>query len=722
MRRLLTTFVSCTLAALAPAADAPVLAQFTISDGQRLVQHFQASVFGRLWSDPAMAPLRARLDEQMPMIEAELGFAPLSLPESLTSAQATMFGLPVGAAEAEVAAYKKSPDIGMQVGLGKLAAQVFAKFKDTGKPAVVIGANEAISLAGQQGTLVRIGDLLLMGSSAKRLIPVLIAPSEHDLTATFNGQFIADTIRSTLTPQEMVKAALFIKALHRFLVPMTSHMDFTPTHVTSQFAAQTTLPFITPVDLKLCGRLPATAYSVSALGFDGAVLWDDLIAPLMVAAAANQGTTVEALMQPANEQLAVFGATTTVKDLVSGLRGTLLFAQTPGAPFPGYTVGIPRSPALDQVLGIVLKQLGNELPAEGEAMPLAFPNVPLPVNLVRDAAHWVISTDTALATTWSTTPDGGWLASPLGKLAMEKAGPGKAGPGKADTSALMLSVSDTAAELRAMQGYLGMGLGALPLEPKEKQAVMRGFSMLITNAGLSYEVMQQRGDTLVTEGQSMLGGSSIAVVAIIAAIAIPNLLESRVTSNEAAAATSLKSGVFPAQVQFQGGGYRDLDKDNIGEYGFFHELSGGKIAGQANDLKVQLLAPGEAWNVPLPERNGYRFAMFLADGAGGAIGVHDKAPEKKPDHANDGERYFVAYAWPIDASQGRKAFAITHAGMVYTIPADQLDGAEPAWNTVFGGEGKGWQDQPVWQLNQRRDGGPRPAAEPQPAPEAAPAF
>ena len=80
MRRLLTTLVSCTLAALTPAADAPVLAQFTISDGQRLVQHFQASVFGRLWADPAMAPLRARLDEQMPMIEAELGFSPLALP------------------------------------------------------------------------------------------------------------------------------------------------------------------------------------------------------------------------------------------------------------------------------------------------------------------------------------------------------------------------------------------------------------------------------------------------------------------------------------------------------------------------------------------------------------------------------------------------------------------------------------------------------------------
>ncbi|MBA3698488.1 MAG: hypothetical protein H0W78_06520 [Planctomycetes bacterium] len=88
-----------------------------------------------------------------------------------------------------------------------------------------------------------------------------------------------------------------------------------------------------------------------------------------------------------------------------------------------------------------------------------------------------------------------------------------------------------------------------------------------------------------------------------------------------------------------------------------------------------------------------------------------------------GERYFVAYAWPIDEDQGRKAFAITHAGMVYMIPAHQLDGKEPAWNTVFGGEGKGWQDQPVWPLHQRRDGGPRPEPKQKPEkPEDAPAF
>src|SRR3954470_18352782 len=65
----------------------------------------------------------------------------------------------------------------------------------------------------------------------------------------------------------------------------------------------------------------------------------------------------------------------------------------------------------------------------------------------------------------------------------------------------------------------------------------------------------------------------IAIIAIIAAIAIPNLLESRVTANEAAASASLKSGIFAAEVQFQGGGYMDVDADNVGEYGHIQHLT-----------------------------------------------------------------------------------------------------------------------------------------------------
>lgn len=66
----------------------------------------------------------------------------------------------------------------------------------------------------------------------------------------------------------------------------------------------------------------------------------------------------------------------------------------------------------------------------------------------------------------------------------------------------------------------------------------------------------------------------IAIIAIIAAIAIPNIVEARVTANEAAAAASLRSGVQPAEIQFQAGNYQDADYDNLGEYGTLGALAG----------------------------------------------------------------------------------------------------------------------------------------------------
>jgi prepilin-type N-terminal cleavage/methylation domain-containing protein len=74
----------------------------------------------------------------------------------------------------------------------------------------------------------------------------------------------------------------------------------------------------------------------------------------------------------------------------------------------------------------------------------------------------------------------------------------------------------------------------------------------------------------------------IAIIAIIAAIAIPNLMESRVTANEANAAASMKSGIFPGEVQFQAGGYQDIDVNNQGEFGTM-----GALCGLVQTVKMQ---------------------------------------------------------------------------------------------------------------------------------------
>ncbi|MBA3938717.1 MAG: prepilin-type N-terminal cleavage/methylation domain-containing protein [Planctomycetes bacterium] len=147
----------------------------------------------------------------------------------------------------------------------------------------------------------------------------------------------------------------------------------------------------------------------------------------------------------------------------------------------------------------------------------------------------------------------------------------------------------------------------------------------------------------------------IAIIAIIAAIAIPNLLESRISSNEAAAASSLKSGVFPAEVQFQAGGYVDnggagtATPNGIGDFSFTYTgMSGASgTAGVTPTIALSLLPP--TWNFTNPNINSYLFGI-----------------------GSNYETNFCADCYPADggASIGRRCFAINSAGTIYaTQPA-----------------------------------------------------
>jgi len=147
----------------------------------------------------------------------------------------------------------------------------------------------------------------------------------------------------------------------------------------------------------------------------------------------------------------------------------------------------------------------------------------------------------------------------------------------------------------------------------------------------------------------------IAIIAIIAAIAIPNLLESRISSNEAAAASSLKSGVFPAQVQFQSGNYVDnggpsgATADGIGDFAYvFPALSGATGATSAGLPLVPLTLLPNTWETNSPSINSYSFLI-------GSIY----------------EMAFCVAAYPGDqgAGIGRRCFAINTGGTVYATTA-----------------------------------------------------
>jgi prepilin-type N-terminal cleavage/methylation domain-containing protein len=65
----------------------------------------------------------------------------------------------------------------------------------------------------------------------------------------------------------------------------------------------------------------------------------------------------------------------------------------------------------------------------------------------------------------------------------------------------------------------------------------------------------------------------VAIIAIIASIAIPNLLSARLNANESSAIATLRN-ITSSQAQLQASGTIDCNSNGQGEYGYFAELSG----------------------------------------------------------------------------------------------------------------------------------------------------
>ncbi len=168
----------------------------------------------------------------------------------------------------------------------------------------------------------------------------------------------------------------------------------------------------------------------------------------------------------------------------------------------------------------------------------------------------------------------------------------------------------------------------------------------------------------------------IAIIAIIAAIAIPNLLESRVTANEAAASTSLKSGLFPAQVQFQAGAYLDQDLDNVGEYGHLKMLTGAEATPSQLAGNIKLLqgplgsgTTNRAAATILLEANGYFYSQWIPN-AGNTAYLGEATALVAPAASQAAERCWVAATSPQKQNDtGRRTFLMSYEGQLRSPPA-----------------------------------------------------
>ena len=181
----------------------------------------------------------------------------------------------------------------------------------------------------------------------------------------------------------------------------------------------------------------------------------------------------------------------------------------------------------------------------------------------------------------------------------------------------------------------------------------------------------------------------VAIIAIIAAVAIPKLISARISANENAAIATLRS-IAAAQQQLQASAAIDTDADGGGEYGFFGELagsdpvrvytSGGAAIGNATgDILDPTYLPVQFGNVVsdgsngVVERQGYYFKIWLPDATTGSgdtaiAGIGEAGtggnPGTLPDPDNS-ELIWCCYAWPVQTTKtGNRAFFINEQGDV----------------------------------------------------------
>lgn len=190
----------------------------------------------------------------------------------------------------------------------------------------------------------------------------------------------------------------------------------------------------------------------------------------------------------------------------------------------------------------------------------------------------------------------------------------------------------------------------------------------------------------------------VAILAIISAVAVPNLVSARAATNETAAVSTLRT-LFNAQAQFFAGGVLDADNDGLSEYACFGELAGVlPLNARGNGVPRRLEPPylPDAFGIITAAGNvvksGYSFRIYLPDANG--LGVSETPGNPPPGVDSDFcERVWTAYAWPLEPGiTGRHAFVVNERGELLetTMTAAQYDRFNPpGWAAAFEAAGQG---------------------------------
>lgn len=658
------------LGAAAAAEEAPLLSA-SLPDLTASRERFAASPYGALWNDPGLDRVRAELLGQLAahVVQAS-GVDLLELMSGASGAELVLDPPPPGA---------DGPSLLLQVRGTEAAAAL-------GPPLRRLAPVVAPGTEAPAGVLIGDDHVVLGLRRTPRTLP---APAvDHDLHLAWEPAALVARLRAQDAPGRPALVDLVEDLLPRGRLAI----DLDPAGLVQRLELDGEPAGLAAVDRSLLVGLPADAYGVVAIGLDGGAWWTAHREAVLAAAAhelpgangdpAIAESQIEALLQG-------FGVPGGLGALLGDLQGTALLVIGNGALLPSLALAVPRGPSVDQVVSMGLGFAGMMAPPAGELRFLTVRNprgrgmIGTGLAYGRDEGHWWITTDPVFLADRFASRGGGWNASTAGAAALAAAGDG----------AQVVAGFDSRRGLRLLPAVAGFA-GSLFAEGRHVEALSQAALRVAVTAEPDVAAAETGDDgrwRLTMRGP--IGG--MPQTAIVAAILIPNLLESRVGSNEAAAAATLRSGIRPNQLQFQAMGYNDVDGDLRGEYGFLAQMAGteacfgmpdvdGISAGEITMLPESF---GEAADRPI---DGYRFVVYLPDGKGGAM---DLAEAKRRLAAGDtswadaAERYYVAYAWPDRFGDGgRRVFAITQEGRVLAAPVDHaLADGPPPWNAAFGG-------------------------------------
>jgi prepilin-type N-terminal cleavage/methylation domain-containing protein len=177
----------------------------------------------------------------------------------------------------------------------------------------------------------------------------------------------------------------------------------------------------------------------------------------------------------------------------------------------------------------------------------------------------------------------------------------------------------------------------------------------------------------------------VAIIAIIASIAIPNMLSSRMAANEAAAIATMRQ-LTSCQAQVKTSAMIDGDGDGVGEYGYLGELAGTAFV-RTFSGGVQTISTTKKLTPPVAssafgnvtnshtKRSGYLFQVWLPDAAG--LGVPEDPnggadPGRLPD-PDQCEVTWCAYAWPVSyGNSSKRTFFVNQQGDILQTQNDTM--------------------------------------------------